>query len=111
MASDGVYVSSQTTGVLVACESIGSKEYQQVKLIDGAASQTTPIAATSGAPAASSVGLIVAVKPGVSVQAQVSGAVAISTMPAVSGTVTVNGSVALAGTGVVSVVPGVSVTI
>lgn len=74
----------------VAAEDVGGGvEVQQVKLLGGAAADTTGIGAG---------GTIVVSVTG---PVQVSGAVSISVMPAVSGTVTVNGSVA--------VVPGVSV--
>lgn len=163
-----VNVTQLTTGVPIAAETVGTTVFQQVKLVDGGAGSTTPIIATSGVPAAGSMGLVVAVKPGVSVSAAVSGTVTVATIEqtvnvaivagaggggsvttappsvsatgqamwivggqgttanpvvvtgtvsagagttVVSGTLTVNGSVSISGTGIVSVVPGVSVTI
>lgn len=83
----------------------GGEGYQLIKLVDGSGTQTTPVVATSGVPAAGTLGLVVAVKPGVSVSAQVSGTVAISGPAQVSGTVAVNnfttaisGSVSISGT-------------
>src|SRR5690242_19505651 len=76
--SDVVVV--QTTaagaGASIAVEVVGSNAYQFLKLVDGSVSATTPIVATTGVPAAGTAGLVVAVKPGVSVS-----------MPAVSGVV------------------------
>ena len=136
----GVLVTTLTTGVAVAAETVGTTSYQLVKLAAGSTGITVPIDATSGVPAGASVGLVVNVKPGVSVSAQVSGTVSISgalsgntttAAPAanatgdivrvagsvpvvVSGTITVAGGsitvVTQLGTAVVSVVPGLSVS-
>ncbi len=101
--ADYVYVSSQTTGVGVAAETIGTRSFQYVKLAAGGTTLTLPIDATTAAqPAASSVGVVVALKPGSSITvqdgqsvvAQVSGmvtmtstAVATTTQAAVTGAV------------------------
>lgn len=103
-------VQTTASGASVAVDTVGSRDFQLIKLAGGEASGTTQIAATSGVPAASSVGLIVAQKAGASVTV-VAGTISVSGPVQVSGTLTANGSVSLSGTGLVSVVPGVSVTI
>ena len=119
--ADNVLVTSLTSGISIAAEGIGGVEYQRVKLVGGSIGDTTPVPAVTSQPAAASPGLAVWVgNPGGTVVASgtvsvsgnvaVSGTVSVSAMPAVSGTVSVNGSVSMSGTGLVSVVPGLSVS-
>lgn len=96
--ANNVLVTLPTAGVSIAAEEIGGVEFQLVKIVDGAAGSSSPVIATSGVPAAGSVGLVVAVKPGVSVSAQVAGSVAISGVAQVSGTVSVSAMPAVSGT-------------
>ena len=117
-------VQTTAAGATVATDVGGAGEgYQLIKLVDGAAGSTSPIVGTSGTPAAGTFGLVVAVKPGVSVVASVTGSVSVSGAAQVSGTVTVSnyttnitGTVSISGTPAVtlaqtSVVAQVSGTI
>ena len=107
--ADNVGVSTGT-GATVAAEDIGGIEYQRVKLVAGSVGVSTPIDATSGVPAAGSVGLVVNVKPGLSVSAQVSGTVTVSpgasVSAQVSGTIAVNTVVTILSTINVAIVAG-----
>mgnify|MGYP001581139417 CR=1 FL=1 len=103
----GPIVHTTSAGATVATDvGPGGEGYQLIKLVDGSASATVPIGATSGIPAASSVGLIVTPKPGASVT--------VVAMPAVSGTVQVSGPIQVSGTITVNTAPtvaGASVTV
>ncbi len=110
-----VQTTATSAGAPVAVESLGGADYQLVKLVAGQAGTSSPIAATTGVPAAGSTGLVVAVIPGLSVSAQVSGTVSvsggISLSGAVSGTVSVsNLSTVISGTVSISAMPAVSGT-
>ncbi len=111
-----VQSTATSAGIPVAVESLGGADYQLVKLVAGQVGTSSPIAATTGVPAAGSTGLVVAVIPGVSVSAQVSGTVSvsggISLSGAVSGTVSVsNLSTVVSGTVSISAMPAVSGTV
>ena len=81
-------VQTTSAGATVATDVGPSGEgFQLIKLVDGSASATTPVIATSGTPAAGTFGLVVALKPGVSVVASVTGAVSVSGAAQVSGTI------------------------
>lgn len=89
-------VQTSAVGVTVAVDTAGTAAFQVVKLDVGASGTSTPVLGTTGVPGATETGIIVAVKPGVSVSAQVSGTVSVAAMPAVSGTVSVQGTVSVA---------------
>lgn len=95
-------VQTSAVGVTVAVDTAGTAAFQVVKLDVGASGTSTPVLGTTGVPGATETGVIVAVKPGVSVSAQVSGTVAVSGTVSVSGTQQVS---------VVSTVPVVAATV
>ncbi len=95
MAAGTVLVSSLTTGTPVAVDVVGGVDYQRVKLVGGSASDTVGVPATTADPGAGEAGLVVRQVPGVSVLAQVTGAVGISSMPAITGNVGVSGAVSI----------------
>lgn len=105
MADVGV---STGTGATIAAESIGTAFWQRVKLGDGKAASTGMVGATTGVPDATATALQVAVKPGVSVSAQVSGTVSVA--PGASVIAQVSGSVTLLGSVGASIVAPVSIS-
>lgn len=91
MPDTNVVVQTSAAGVSVALDGA----YQVVKLAAGDPGVTAHLGATTGVPAAGSTGLVVAVIPGVSVSAQVSGTVTIN--PTI---LTVNTAATIAGASV-----------
>src|SRR5206468_3833774 len=85
------------------CAAIGGIEWQKIKIGDGGASSTGMVQASTGVPGATATGLVVAVKPGVSVSAAVSGTVtvlggvSVTVQQGVSVSAAVSGTVSLAG--------------
>ncbi len=103
--ADNVAISTGTAAT-IAAEDVGGVEYQRIKIVDGASAGVLGVVATSAAPAAGTVGLVVRVAGTVSIAPTV---LTVNTGPT---TLTVNTAPTVAGASVVAQVSGaVSITV